>query len=182
MNLNRWVRLVSACVLVLLFLSPVAAAPLYAQGAGPQAANVTSTWELLQPDLTSETLNAVAMASANDGWIVGDNGTSFRWDGSTWNNVSTGVSFDINWVDTVPGTTTGEAWAVGVNSTTVLHFTGSAWEQVSVTAPGQLDAVWMVSATDGWMVGANGGLLRYESGSWNAHTSGVTVQLHDVEI
>jgi hypothetical protein len=179
MKRGKLLRPVLLITMLLLLASPAIATaqPASAPTVGPGG------WQPF-PNPATASLNAVALASTVDGWAVGDAGTSLHWNGTAWTAVPTPVTFDLNWVDSVPGGTvgSGEAWAGGVSSTEVLHYVGTSWVTVTIAAPGQIDAVWMNSATDGWMVGDHGGTLRYTGGTtWTAVDSGVTVQLHDVE-
>lgn len=176
MKRNEALRIVTFVAVFLLLCGPAVAA------AQPAVLAPSGTEWLPRGNAAKLSLNALAMASATDGWAVGDGGFSYHWNGNAWNPMATGVVFNLNWVDTVPGGAPAEAWACGENSTTILHFSGSAWQPVTVAAPGQLDAVWMNSTTDGWMVGAAGGALHYTGGTtWISVTTGITTQLHDVE-
>jgi len=122
-------------------------------------------------------LVAVDASSSTNAWAVGYSAPagggsrraiSMRWNGTSWQLAATpnpGVSGRELWgVETLSGT---DAYAVGWYYETftpsafidalVLHWTGSAWTQVSVPVPAnylnQLYDVSAVSATDIWAVG-----------------------------
>lgn len=141
----------------------------------------SNNWTILPP-LTSSSLNAISMTSTSNGWIVGDNGVSFHYNGSAWNPVATGVAptINLNSVYAVPGTT--EAWAVG-DQGTILHFANGSWTSQPGVSTQQLDAVWMVSTTEGWAVGAGGTIAHYQGGGWTQVQPGTfTNQFHDVQM
>lgn len=105
-----------------------------------------SNWVVYGSPVT-ESLNALSMVSADDGWIVGDAGTILRWDGATWTAVTSPTTEDLRDIEMVQ---TNHGWAVGKNGT-ILRWNGSVWSQVSspVTANfGELD---MVGVNEGWI-------------------------------
>ena len=54
----------------------------------------------------------------------------------------------------------GKIWGVGENGL-IINWDGKEWKQVSSPTNNTLMAVQMISETDGWIVGANGVILRY---------------------
>jgi hypothetical protein len=115
------------------------------------------------PGLSRErgTLEAVAFASATEGWAVGEHagGTLVeRWNGHRWTTSPTPQlrSGVLPGVAAAPG----EAWAVGtaVGHTLVLHWAGAGWKLVSSPNPvpgaeNYLVTVARLSASDAWAVG-----------------------------
>jgi photosystem II stability/assembly factor-like uncharacterized protein len=65
-----------------------------------------------------------------------------------------------------------EGWAVGDDPTdadhgVILHYTGGQWEQVGAPAnAGRLSGIFMLSASDGWIVGDQGMILHYDGQNW----------------
>ena len=107
-------------------------------------------------------LEAVAFASASEGWAVGDRpgGTVIeRWDGKRWSVVPSPEFRRV----LLPGVAAvpGEAWAVGTSNGNplTLHWTGGDWTIVPSPSPtgtpnNYLVTVARLSATDAWAVGA----------------------------
>lgn len=107
-------------------------------------------------------LRGVHIASTTDGWIVGNDNTILRWNGSQWRAVASPVSdpFQI-WMD-VPAS--GNGAAIVGDLGLILQWNGEQW--TAVTSPGRIDsrlnAVHMLSHSEGWTVGgANGGFAGY---------------------
>jgi hypothetical protein len=107
------------------------------------------------------TLEAVAFASPNEGWAVGEHaGGTFveRWDGHRWAISPTPQLGSA----TLPGVAAApnDAWAVGTATghTLILHWTGSDWRIVPSPNPfpgaeDYLVTVARLSVTDAWAVG-----------------------------
>ena len=119
------------------------------------------------------------------GFAVGDNGVIARFSG-TWTDTqpAPGVTFRSVFVD--QGGNNLEAWAVGDalgGAAQVWHFCcGSAgtWSgpDSSVSTPQNLESVFLVSPTEGWIVGSSGVLLHSTTlgptGHWGSGTLSVT--------
>ena len=102
-----------------------------------------SKW-FAQTSPTATLLNAVNMVATNDGWVVGNDGTIFRYDGVSWAHYETlpsGVNLyglDLNgsnygWAvgDSLPALTSPS----GGFPPTILRWDGAAWT-------GATPAVW----------------------------------------
>jgi hypothetical protein len=97
------------------------------------------------------------MVSSNDGWAVGDSGIIIRWDGTSWNNVTSPAMkhlFSVNMVNSTDG------WAVGSDGC-IIHWDGASWSNATSPTGAWLSDVDMVSSTDGWIVGADG-IFRWQ--------------------
>jgi hypothetical protein len=99
----------------------------------------------------------VDMLSAADGWVVGPDGTTARWDGSVWTVVPSPTLMSLHSIAMLSPT---DGWAVG-SVGTILHWDGGTWSRVPSLTNAGLGEIAMVSATDGWIVGAGGIILRY---------------------
>jgi hypothetical protein len=108
------------------------------------------------------------------GFAVGDNGSIFRCDGVTWEDVSpAGVTADLRDVAFAPG---GEAWAVG-DAGTILRYDGVNWTKVgNVPTTERLNAV--VVREDGiYAAGDNGVILGDAGGGWYVMSTATTAPL-----
>jgi len=129
---------------------------------------------------TEEWLNDVSMVDANEGWIVGEEGTILHYTGGSWQLVASGLTTeDLVSVAAVSST---EAWAVGGNGT-ILHYTGGAWQTFTPSPTANtLRSVAMVSQGEGWAVGNEGTILRYTDGTWQEVSSPTTERLCGVDV
>ncbi len=127
-------------------------------------------------------IRSIQMLSADEGWAGGGNGLIHYHDGKWWSAsnyvTSEGVGGffrderDINGLAMISST---EGWAVGRsgNDGLLLHFQAGCWQRVDWQGqPGNdyaanitLEAVQMLSPTDGWVVGV-GAILHYEDHKW----------------
>ena len=107
---------------------------------------------------TTEFLSSVDMVSATDGWAVGYNGTILRWDGSAWVAIDNSA-FSYLYFNSVTMTSPSSGWAIGGRS--ILRWDGSTWNRVSSPTTNSLYSVAQVNATDGWIVGSSGTMLRF---------------------
>jgi hypothetical protein len=115
-----------------------------------------------------------------------------RWNGSAWSHIT-----EARWrsLYDVWGTSAANLWAVG-DKGEMLRWNGSAWtlhryDGTAVTAQGlanfdvparqyTLRGVWGSSATNMYVVGDSGVVLRYDGSAWTRMTTGTTAQLNRV--
>jgi hypothetical protein len=140
-------------------------------------------------------LYGVAFVSATDAWAVGfySNSTNvyrtltLRWNGGTWMQVPSPTPFlSVAGLRGVVVVSASDVWAVGAQAdlsltirTYALHWTGSAWSEVTTpnTAGCLLTAVAAVAPGNLWAVGACQSttyqtlILHYSGGSWAAVSS-----------
>src|SRR5215475_14447604 len=138
-------------------------------------------------------LNDVAVVSADDAWAVGEYTTADsvvhtlieHWDGSSWSTVPspnrlTGTGFDqFNTLKAVTAIATNDVWAVGYSvsvhdpyQTLTMHWNGTSWSVVdspNLASPGAYNILNDVSAAatnDVWAVGGQQpGILLHWNGS-----------------
>lgn len=137
------------------------------------------------PSPTSQTLRAVAFARSGFGLAVGHGGTTLKWNGSAWAALDSKTTNWFRAVAFVPGSNGSNGWAAadmaGVGS--FRHWNGSGWESYYAGSPqffgGTVYGLALLSATDGWAVGAAfrssvggyaGQALRWNGSRWNAAT------------
>lgn len=98
-------------------------------------------------------LHAVAMTSASDGWAVG----SFR-------PAPVNVNDD------------------SARQVLLMHDVNGTWSTVHVSILGSLNAISMLSASDGWAVGDQGLILHYDGRTWTGVPSPTETFLHAVQM
>ncbi|HBI14961.1 MAG TPA: hypothetical protein DDY20_05530 [Desulfobulbaceae bacterium] len=117
--------------------------------------------------------------SASNIFAVGRSGKILRFNGSSWNPMSSGTSEDLHgiWGGTVSPY---RAVAVGENGTTLL-FNGSSWSPMASNSTRSLRSVWgNTSGTRFFAVGSYGTILCYDGSSWTNMISKTNAQLEDV--
>jgi hypothetical protein len=107
---------------------------------------------------TTEWVNAVAMASATDGWAVGSDGTILHWDGSTWTPAPSPTTENLT---SVTMRSAGDGWIAGDHGT-VLRWDGSAWTRMPTPTENYLFGIAPTGPAEAWAVGENGAILRYD--------------------
>ena len=95
----------------------------------------------------SESLTAISMVSATDGWIVGNAGTILRWNGSAWSTVTSPTSEDLRDVEMVQGD---HGWAVGGNGT-ILRWNGTDWSLVTSPVNANFYELDITGTNEGWI-------------------------------
>jgi hypothetical protein len=98
----------------------------------------------------------------------GDN-SIYQWTGTVWQLVGTAPA-PLNAVAGVlSGLTLGQAYAVG-DGGVIMRFDGSSWTQIPSPTGNRLNAIALLSATEGWAVGDNLTVLRLFNGQWSLYT------------
>jgi hypothetical protein len=149
-----------------------------------------------------DTVTKLSLLSASDGWAVGFSAhpagaavslapassmggdTVFaHYDGQTWtatqtmqNTAVAALSLDAPNDGWAVGTAVNPPASGGVAAShnLYLHNTGSQWTPVDGPADtGGLQAIFMLSASDGWAVEENGAILHYQQGGWQVAVSPV---------
>ncbi len=154
-------------------------------------------WSVWASSIPDRILNSVDMVSTNDGWAVGYyckfgipvdyDSVIMRWNGSSWNEVSSPVEnilYDVTMVSATDG------WAVGEQGV-ILRWNGSVWNEVDRPALCQLNSVSMASATEGWAVGGGGYpcssgepslILHWDGNVWSKVDSPVSQALNSISM
>ncbi|HEY3993137.1 MAG TPA: hypothetical protein VGM01_09690 [Ktedonobacteraceae bacterium] len=109
----------------------------------------------------------------------------------SWRNnivVGGGLTQDLSHVklDNLAMVSTDEGWAIGDDTANnqrgvILHYVNGQWAQVSnLYATGVLWGIFMLSSSDGWIVGDQGVILHYDGQNWRKVQSPVTTALGSV--
>ncbi len=139
---------------------------------------------LYAPDLSAHPyLNAVAMASPQDGWIVGDNGTILRYRDGRWSSVPSPTQADLYGVVVTPS---GDGWAVGLDVAAghgvMLHEHGGAWSIVPGIRVPALRGITLAGPNEAWAVGDGGTILHLVNGRWQLVPSSTGTNLYSVSM
>jgi photosystem II stability/assembly factor-like uncharacterized protein len=127
-------------------------------------------------------LNAVYELGSSDAWAGGSWDTTsgissvIHWDGYKWHRATVAPLYVANPdIYGIYMLGSGEGWAVGGSATVpeALKWDGNTWTGQPIGNCGACSAVprsvFMISGGtggDGWIVGTNGRIWRYQSGSW----------------
>lgn len=116
----------------------------------------SSSWSTLATGRSVD-FHGLGGTGASDVWMVGDQGTILRWQGSAWNESSSPVAETLNAVFVADS---GEAIVVG-NGGVALKWS-SGWTDIASGVEQNLYAVHGVSGTNSWAVGAGGLAMQYK--------------------
>jgi hypothetical protein len=122
---------------------------------------------------------SVQMLSPTNGWAVGQYGLLHYRDGK-WGKVSAPVFKPLRQIALLSATS---GWAVGSdsqygsNDPVLMYYTGSGWANRPVEikpwllteSNHGLNAISMLSPTDGWAVGDDGTMLHYQDKEWQSY-------------
>jgi hypothetical protein len=126
-------------------------------------------------------LDSVSADSPSDAWAIGtylpgQRETSFtlHWDGTSWKQVPLPSSIvgTYNVLSGVAAISPTDAWATGTDlsggqtKALLLHWNGTAWQQVPIAGVGGLGGVSAASATDIWAIGPTASTMLH----WNGTT------------
>ena len=134
--------------------------------------------------------------SPNPGNAVGGQATVLRWNGTAWTDVSGALPARANQhLMGISMLSYADGWAVGntggggaapctTNRARIINWNGTAWSCNSTSPSNQnLNSVAMISATDGWAVGAGGSTLQWDGATWterNGAQAYTARELHSV--
>ena len=115
-------------------------------------------------------------SSSTDAFAVAEAGVITHYDGSNWNQQTSGTTQALYGVWGVGSV--GSVFAVGAAGT-ILSYDRSTWHAQTIgTSP--LYAVWGTSANDVFAVGGAGTILHYDGTAWTAQNSGTTQSLYGI--
>lgn len=136
----------------------------------------------------------IEMISANDGWLVlggwlGDPAAEsviYRWDGSNWNFITTITDPNGIQLSSLDMLNENSVWALGIGNfwSSLYKWDGSSWSYVGKSPGG----VWpdsdleMLSETDGWAVGLDGAIARWDGSSLVQVASPTSTNLNAVSM
>ncbi len=133
-------------------------------------------------------LNAVAAASSDDVWAVGDVTANprtessqvlvMRWDGKEWQRIDTGVGAQNSTLSAVAAIASNDVWAAGsfsdksgtLSQPLFLHWDGASWQEAKVEGGGAVWGISARSASDIWAVGNAGpstAAFHWDGKSWS---------------
>jgi hypothetical protein len=115
-------------------------------------------WESPRP--TGSGVWSGSGVGSQDGWLVGELGVAFRWDGRAWSLVDTATTSDVLDVHAVSSTL-----AFAATPSQLIRWNGSVWTPEPGTRGLGLRALWASGSGDVWAVGP-GRVLRYDGVSW----------------
>lgn len=111
-----------------------------------------------QDSPVSGSLYGVHMVGPDAGWIVGSTGAVLRWDGTAWAEVEAPQNPGLQAVHAI-----GADFAVAVGKQgRILLWNGQSFAELPSPVSSILRSVFLVSETDGWIVGDNSTILHLE--------------------
>ncbi len=113
----------------------------------------------------TESIYAISMSSASEGWAAGDFDYMLHYKDGTWTEVASPVSSTI---ESISALAANNVWAVAGD--TVAHYNGSRWVTQTVGSKIGLKSIQMLSSNEGWAVGGSV-ILHYKNGQWGRDDS-----------
>lgn len=149
------------------------------------------TWAV-ENSSTTDQLNGIWGDYDHKVYAVGNDGTIIERDGNAdltvdWTTQVTGTSNSM--FGGIWGADGSNIWAVGgsgvSNMGTVMKWNGAVWDvQTVVASPPLTDfpslGVYAATQSDVWLVGAGGGIMKWDGSNWSSQSSGTTQTLHAV--
>jgi uncharacterized repeat protein (TIGR01451 family) len=140
-------------------------------------------WELFGT-AASNTMYAVDMVDSTEGWAGGAAGFMMHYTGGDWVAVSTDFDSAVLGLDMLSASS---GWAVTWNHQ-LLRYNGT-WTVHSTPGAAPLDDIYMLSETDGWVVGGQPGggnnygtILHYNGSTWQQVASPVQQWLKAIDM
>ncbi len=127
-------------------------------------------WQVVMSDLPAA-LTSVWGTSATDVWAIGGDpegtgNTVKHFDGSGWQDMTTGATGDLWWVYGFPG---GSVYMGGADGL-ILRYKDGQFETMNTPGDATVYGIWGLSEDDLWAVGGNVGAdafaWRYDGTSW----------------
>jgi photosystem II stability/assembly factor-like uncharacterized protein len=142
-----------------------------------------STWSDVVPGQTPNFFSITLVpGTQNNGWSGADNSSVYQWNGNGFSNaiqLTTNAGVRVRGVDSVSNN---QVWAVTSNGDNRIYFyNGSNWNQ-QFQGPNALNAVYMVNASSGVVVGDGGALMTFNGSNWTVIGSPSNDNMHDVDL
>lgn len=109
------------------------------------------------PEPEGETATAVWAPTADEAWLAALYGEVHHWEGGRWERFD--VSTDDVYYYAVWGSSSSDVWVAGYEGA-AAHFDGAGWSEVTLPTAQTITAIDGTCATDAWMVGGGGTILR----------------------
>ena len=124
-----------------------------------------TAWRLETYPVSSSQLYGVWGSGPSDVWAVGTIQQMYHWNGSSWQRSAFGTTADYYGVY---GTSSSNVYAVG---SSVVHYDGTAWTQISISGAGLVHCVW-VSTDNHVFLGGSNKLIHNDGTGWKTITFG----------
>lgn len=124
-----------------------------------------------------EDATAIWGNSVNNIFIGTNLGGIYRWNGTSWTSIPSGVTYQINHISGSPSSIA-DIWVVG-NSNQALRWNGSAFIAIPmpVSAGGVYNKLYVGGPNNVWAVGNNGTIAYFDGTSFTAQVSGTANNL-----
>jgi photosystem II stability/assembly factor-like uncharacterized protein len=132
------------------------------------------TWSQVESNVHDH-MYTLAVVSSSDVWALGDYGHTTHYDGTAW----TEPNLALNWSNNLQFrgasfSSPADGWAVDKWGGRFLHFSNGKWQELEESLSPKrnnsraegLYGIFMLSAEEGWAVGAEGLVLHYIDGKW----------------
>ena len=111
---------------------------------------------------TSANLHDVFFLNEDYGWIVGDNGTIFKYYENRWHFAEPGISDNLRHVHIIDYNNT---WVIGDNGN-ILNYRADTCIRYKSPTTHKLNDIYMMDSTTGWIIANNGIMLEFANNEW----------------
>jgi hypothetical protein len=141
------------------------------------ALNASATQVCTTQKVGNQEFRGISGDSDTNVIAVGRKGTIYRYDGASWNAMTSPSNEDLNDVEVVDANT---AFAVGQDGE-ALQLVAGVWTSIGGFTNEDLLGVWAASATEVYAVGAKGTLYRYDGSTWTDQSVAAGTDNKDIE-
>lgn len=118
------------------------------------------------PLATAQHLNDIDFSTDSKGWIVGNEGTIFTYDGNTWQALLTDITQNLSAVYMIDAD---DVWIVG-DSGLIVNYRGGEFIYYNGITTEYLSDIHMVDSMKGWITGDHATLLVFDGVTWKQDT------------
>ncbi len=156
---RRTLFILICCLIVILIVASITFRYIFSHVVPSSVVNLPT-----QPSISliASRLETIVMISANEGWVVGDNGTILHFDKGKWTRVNSPTT---EFITSIAMNSASDGWAVGKGGV-ILHYIGGRWALVQSPTTNILYGIAFPSANDGWSIGDGGTILHYIGREW----------------
>lgn len=137
-------------------------------------------WDTETAAFVGINLRGIYMSAHDDGWVVGDNGSTYHWDGVQWTLVL--PPGPPSTLYAIHGSSSNAIYAAG-NGTRIIRWDGIVWNDVMPAPVTDWRGVYTLDINNAWVCGLNGWIRRTADGGATWIGPGVVsalVDYHDI--
>jgi hypothetical protein len=124
----------------------------------------TRNWIRQNPLPTGNPIYGVWGSAVNDIFVVGQNGSLMRYNGTTWNLMTSGTTSTLRGIW---GNDASNIFAVGMSGA-IIRYNGTAWSTMSSGSTVSLYGIWGSGVADIYAAGDSGTIIHWNGTTWGS--------------